>query len=505
MADYFIRTNKEDGTALIYTRIKKRNPCIRWEHVSTGVKVDIVSWTKAKKSTANWLKFVSTAYGKEICRKLDLITQTINVLFSEGKIKSKNDKGILEKELFAISNEDYYHEIHLKKEHEEQIKKEEQQIQLKKRKEIISYYHAFFQGISDGSIRHGNTKYSKGSIQVWKGFGLHLIDICPKHMTFDDVDKSFADSFSLKLENNGYLPTTINKLIICFRRLCNLAAEEGINTNAISLKVWKERTVRGKDQRTELYMTPDEIDALYKFELGGKDEQVRDIFLLGLFSAQRISDYSSLDRSNFTLTDNGTPIISLYQQKTGTYVEVPYVDERVNAICHKYDYSFPKIEQRDLNRRLKVIMRRLACDVPTLLELHTTVLTRPEIQKEKLYAEMTNTIRSGGKLSAERMKYYRTMEQYAEEHNGSPLFRRDSKGNVLMYKYELIVSHTARRTAITLLYKSGLLDTREMMAISGHKSEKVFEKYIKVGVSEQADKIYAKMKMLQHRSESKSQ
>ena len=42
----------------------------------------------------------------------------------------------------------------------------------------------------------------------------------------------------------------------------------------------------------------------------------------------------------------------------------------------------------------------------------------------------------------------------------------------------------------------GMFDNREMMAISGHKSERVFEKYIKVGVSEQADRIYNKLKVL---------
>ena len=88
------------------------------------------------------------------------------------------------------------------------------------------------------------------------------------------------------------------------------------------------------------------------------------------------------------------------------------------------------------------------------------------------------------------------MKAYAEVHNGSPLYMRDEDGNVLMYKYELIVSHTARRSALTNLYKTGMFDNREMMAISGHKSERVFEKYIKVGVSEQADRIYNKLKVL---------
>ena len=56
---------------------------------------------------------------------------------------------------------------------------------------------------------------------------------------------------------------------------------------------------------------------------------------------------------------------------------------------------------------------------------------------------------------------------------GSPLYMRDEDGNVLMYKYELIVSHTARRSALTNLYKTGMFDNREMMAISGQKSERV--------------------------------
>ena len=46
------------------------------------------------------------------------------------------------------------------------------------------------------------------------------------------------------------------------------------------------------------------------------------------------------------------------------------------------------------------------------------------------------------------------------------------------------------------LYKTGLFNNREMMAISGHQSEKVFEKFIKVGVSEQADRIFQKMQVL---------
>ena len=53
------------------------------------------------------------------------------------------------------------------------------------------------------------------------------------------------------------------------RKLCNSAAEEGINSNGVSLKVWKEATVKEQDKKAEVYMTEDELDALYDMPLLG--------------------------------------------------------------------------------------------------------------------------------------------------------------------------------------------------------------------------------------------
>lgn len=59
---------------------------------------------------------------------------------------------------------------------------------------------------------------------------------------------------------------------------------EGYNKNAVSLKVWKDRTVKEAEKRAEIYLTDEEIDVMYDMELTGEDEVVRDIFLLGYFS-----------------------------------------------------------------------------------------------------------------------------------------------------------------------------------------------------------------------------
>ena len=105
------------------------------------------------------------------------------------------------------------------------------------------------------------------------------------------------------------MPETVNKNVNCFLKLCNLAAEEGLNKNAVSLRVWKERTVAQDDKRTELYLTDEELDALYQMPLSGIREQVRDVFFLGYLSCQRFSDYGSLDRSNFKTVIDDVEVI----------------------------------------------------------------------------------------------------------------------------------------------------------------------------------------------------
>lgn len=46
-------------------------------------------------------------------------------------------------------------------------------------------------------------------------------------------------------------------------------------------------------------------------------------------------------------------------------------------------------------------------------------------------------------------------------------------------KWELVSSHTARRSAATNMYKAGI-PTISIMKITGHKSERVFMDYIKI-------------------------
>ena len=53
-------------------------------------------------------------------------------------------------------------------------------------------------------------------------------------------------------------------------------------------------------------------------------------------------------------------------------------------------------------------------------------------------------------------------------------------------KYQLIVTHTARRSGATNMYKGGV-PSYELMKITGHKTEHNFLKYLRIDKKENAE------------------
>lgn len=489
MAKFFLRTQKQEGTATLYITIQKRVPKVSLRFVSTGIEVDIQAWNRANKSIQSWSRYTATKEGEELQRKMTLVIQTVDSLFNDGLIGGNEDKEVIEDALKDISTV----EAHKLKKEITAIRKADEE---RRRRRILQFYEYFMDGIINGTVRYGDGKrYKEGTVFGWKTFGVLLKEYCPKEMTFDDITKAFADGFRHFLEDKGFMLLTVNNNICHFKKLCNLAAEEGINSNAVSLKVWKRRTVREEDKRAEIYLTDQELDALYSMELDARQSAIRDVFFIGYLSGQRFSDYSDYSIDNFKKTEKGIDVIGLIQKKTGNYVEVPVWDIRLTEIARKYGYVFPKLTNWQLNIGIRGVMKALSESVTSLQEKFTTVLSLPERKAELLYERLCEKKASGVKWAdtSERRAYFR-LKKYATEHNGKPLWERNSIGQVVKPKYELVSSHTARRSSITNLYKTGLLSVREMMSISGHKDEKVFDEYIKVGVTEQAERVGEKLK-----------
>ncbi len=495
MANFFLQTTKKSGTATLYVRVNRPALGVKQWYINTEIKVDIEEWTKANTGARYLTKYFSTEEGKKVQALTEIVDGIIKNFFDGIGSVNKESKSLLSDRIKAVVRLDSDKAEEEVKQRELDAVKAKAEEEEKRLCTIVNYYDYFLAGISDGTIRQkrGAKTYREGSITAWRSFGKFLKGYCPSGMTFDQINKKFADGFVCYLEKQGLMPKTINKQVLCFRRLCNAAAIDEKNKNLISVSVWGEREVKDKEKRAEVALSDNEINALYNMPLDGVREQVRDVWMLGYLSAQRVSDYAHFTKENFKVTPNGVNVIVLQQTKTGNDVVVPILDERVMALCKKYNYDFPRVEARTINRYIKEVLKMLSVNVHSLGELVRTQLSMAERQKETTYLEMQDRIDKGEKLHGDELKRYKEMKSYAIEHDsGNLLWKRDYSGAIVKYKWEVVSCHTSRRSAVTSLYNSGLFDVRDMMSISGHQTIKNFEGYIKRGSIEQAERIAEK-------------
>lgn len=499
MGRFYLRTTKKDGESILYIDVNRPKYGVRWK-VNTRIKVSIPAWTKAQTTAKAMNNYLSTDEGKAVKEKTDMCENVIKEYFDSLKNTSEANKEKLEVQVNEIVNTD----INEKREELDKLKIEEKKIEEEKKRhslgEILVYYESFFDGIQNGSVRHGdNKRYSESTISAWRTFGNHLRGflnaIHSENLHFDDITKRTATSFVSFLEGEELMKGTIGQQINHFRKLCNIAAEDGMNSNAVSLRVWKSHDQKDSDKRAEIVLSDMEVDALYSLNLSGYVEQCRDLWILGYFSAQRVSDYSNFSRDNFGINEDGTPIIRLRQKKTETELEVPIFDERVFEICDKYHYRFPNLKRDAINRGIKMACKMLAESVPTLNQWEVTLLAAKERDKELWYIDTKKRVEAGEKLHGEESKRFKRLQEYATEHDsGDMLYKRDYQGRVIRQRWELVSCHTTRRSMITTLHKSGLFSDREIMSVSGHSTIKSYEKYMKVKKAERATEIFNKFK-----------
>ena len=103
MAKFFLRTQKQEGTATLYITIQKRVPKVSLRFVSTGIEVDIQTWNRVNRNIQSWSRYTATKEGEELQRKMSLVIQTVDSLFNEGLIGGNEDKDVIEYALMDIS------------------------------------------------------------------------------------------------------------------------------------------------------------------------------------------------------------------------------------------------------------------------------------------------------------------------------------------------------------------------------------------------------------------
>lgn len=466
MGNYFLRTKKEKGTASVYLRVQKRNPKLNIL-VCSKVSVDIQQWDKVTQDVAKWNDYCKTQDGRKVKETLDSISSAIDNLISQGIYDKARIDEVVEDVVFREERERQRIQEEEERQEQERLRLIKEQEEEARKADVILFLENFLEGIKNGRIKNGAENYTPNTCKVWSNFlGIlkRFIQIYP--FTWKDINKALADHFVSFMEKNGYMVTSINKYIICFKAMIQNAMDQELHNNLIALRAFSKKKIQETDKAKEIYLTKAELQALYEMPLEGLKDKVRDVFLVGCYTCQRFSDYARLEQENFTTTAKGTKVVRIVQEKTGNDVVIPILNDNLLHIAAKYGYDIPKINDVILNRYIKQILKELSSTVPSLARKERTLLTMKEREKEK---------------------------------QGLVSFERDNKGNVIKPRYELVSSHTARRSGITNLYLSGNFDTYQMMSISGHRDEKTFYEYIKLSSDEVADSIAQKKE--EHKNE----
>tara|TARA_R110001592_G_C13170288_1_gene749764 strand:+ start:224 stop:1528 length:1305 start_codon:yes stop_codon:yes gene_type:complete len=259
-----------------------------------------------------------------------------------------------------------------------------------------------------------------------------------KKLMFDYINMSFYNEFNRYMESKKYALNTIGKHIKNFKTFLNYALAEGYTNNqkfkSNDFKVLKEIT-------TEIYLTDAEIKKMHKKDLSKYPEvaHARDVFLIGCYTGQRISDYNGLSENDIIEID-GYKYFEIKQKKNKKFhriVNCPITKEMQQIMDLRHNGKPPKkIAESYLNDYIKQVGQML----------DWSVLVKCEYTKGGI--------------------------EYTE----------------MIPKYDLIKSHTARRSFCTNKYKAGM-SVFDIMLFSGHTTEKEFYKYIRIKDQERAAHI----------------
>lgn len=242
---------------------------------------------------------------------------------------------------------------------------------------------------------------------------------------WDEIDTAYWFRLQRRMEDAGL---SVNYRWNIGARL-KVAMHEGFKLKYHTNQDFREFQSK-KEQTEAIALSPQEIELLWEYtpknELYGK---VRDLALIGYYSAARFSDYSRLSIDN--IRDGKLEFV---QQKTSDKVLIP-ASPRLVLLLERNGGESPKVNQVVFNRYIKTIAKDAGI---------------------------------GGVVELPKSR---------QKENGEPT-----------YRWEMVQSHTFRRSALTALYLSGV-PVRDCMFVSGHKSISAFERYLRIGKEQAADRL----------------
>ena len=272
------------------------------------------------------------------------------------------------------------------------------------------------------------------------------------NLTFEQIDKRFYRDFTKFLREKEFSTNYIGTIIKNLKRILNYATENDDNIN-LAFKSFKKPS----EEVFNIYLDEDEINRIYNLVIDekaiiefhknrkeikdGKEVQVdnsqflselsitrqinalnraRKLFVVGCWTGLRVENYLSIDPELHV--DLSAGFIHAIANKNGPKLRIP-VHKLVKQIV-EVD-GFPEsISQQKLNEHIKVLGEMAQIN-------DTVIFTRTKGNRRVEYTKK---------------------------------------------KYELITTHTARRSFASNLISRGI-PKQFIMAVTGHKTESSFNKY----------------------------
>jgi integrase len=252
-----------------------------------------------------------------------------------------------------------------------------------------------------------------------------------KYIDFRHFNESFyTDYYERLMHKKGFSLNTIGKYTRTLKTLLGAAAKPKFGVNKYNF--YLEYPVLEVESRN-IALNKSEIDAMYKLDLTDKPylDRVRDMFVIGCKTGLRFSDIYAIQKHHIE-----GDLICLRTYKGTVKVTIPILKE-TRAILAKYDCQLPdSISNQKFNDYVKEVGKLAGLDT----------------------IERTSIDRATG-----------------EDVEFKP-------------KYKLISTHTARRSFCTNMYNDDI-PVLAICAMTGHKTETEFLKYLKVDKSDHALRV----------------
>lgn len=421
---FFIR-NKKAKTATLFARIRSKAKKIDIK-ASTLLEVDVLAWEKAQESPLKRKNFRNDKNNQVFFDKLDLIEKTLNTVL-DSNVEITNES--INRRIYEIV---YAEQIATEKERAEAEAKALEEEQATNFNDFITQ---FIHECETGKRKKkgGTTNVSPGTVKSYKGFQSQFKayqDTRLRVIDFKDLTLEFYNDFRLFLTDKEYSPNTIARMVKICKTIC-YAAEQLKLMDAGNVRTGFDVIYKDVDN---VYLTEERIQELYEYDLSNRPawEKVKDVFVVGCLTGQRVSDYKRINSKMIVTLTDGNRYIKIKQEKTGNTVYIP-LDYRVEAILNKYDGTLPKVYDQKINDHIKEIGEALG------------------------WTEIVELDEQRGAME------YTAKKRFCD----------------------LLKTHTCRRSLATNMQKAGA-SLSSIMAITGHSSEQQLKTYLKLDESEKS-------------------